>query len=71
MGELNKNAQGYRYQQRVNKYKLAHIAAGGDGWADRLRAEVIAKQEAAKAAEATVVDVAMVPLDPAAGATGV
>jgi ATP phosphoribosyltransferase regulatory subunit HisZ len=40
----NENAQGHRYQQRVNKYKAAHIAAGGDGWADRLKAECLARK---------------------------
>ena len=42
----NQNAQGHRYQEKVNKYKLAHIAAGGDGWAEAYRAEGLAKKQA-------------------------
>ena len=37
----NENAQKHRYQEKVDKYKLAHIAAGGDGWAERYRAECL------------------------------
>jgi len=43
----NETAQGHRYQQRVNKYKLAHIAAGGDGWAEKYREEGRIAKEAA------------------------
>lgn len=42
----NENTQGHRYQEKVNKYKLAHIAAGGDGWVEKYRAECLAKKQA-------------------------
>ena len=35
----NENAQGHRYQEHVNKYAVAHEAAGGDGWAEKYREE--------------------------------